>query len=144
MISKWGILHQSGRATASTSCAVDRPVLSAPQARCSTPDSKRPTRWTCPAVGSPGFQRDVDAIKGRILCGARLTEALDDVQLLPAVALSMVNVGEAAGRLPATFEPLGDTHDRAVRAAVNCALGLLEPVVTLALVSWSVPWRCSW
>ena len=51
--------------------------------------------------------------------------------VLPPVALSMVMVGEEAGRLPVTFERLSRLYDREVKASVKKALGLLEPAVKI-------------
>ena len=47
--------------------------------------------------------------------------------------MSMVEVGESAGRLPITFERLGKLYDREVKDAVKRALGMLEPLVTVML-----------
>lgn len=85
------------------------------------------------AVSLPSVRDKLDAARGRILGGARLGEALDAEEVLPPVALSMVMVGEEAGRLPITFERLSRLYDREVKAAVKKALGLLEPVVTVLL-----------
>ena len=85
------------------------------------------------AVALPRVRDGIDAARERILGGARLGEALEEQQVLPPVALSMVMVGEEAGRLPITFERLSRLYDREVKAAVKRALGLLEPVVTVLL-----------
>jgi type IV pilus assembly protein PilC len=85
------------------------------------------------AVVSPRLREGVLAVRGRILGGNRLGEAFAEARLLPPVALSMVKVGEEAGRLPATFERLGRLYDREVRDVVKRALGLLEPIVTVVL-----------
>jgi type II secretory pathway component PulF len=85
------------------------------------------------SVGAPEFRRRIGAANASILGGARLGEAIEKAELLPAVALSMVKVGEEAGRLPITFERLSRLYDREVKAAVKRALGLLEPVVTVLL-----------
>ena len=47
--------------------------------------------------------------------------------------MSMVQVGESAGRLPVTCERLGKIYDREVKDAVKKALGMLEPLVTVLL-----------
>lgn len=69
----------------------------------------------------------------RILGGSRLSEAVSTNELLPPVALSMLQVGEEAGRLPITFERLGRLYDREVKEQVKRALALLEPIVTVLL-----------
>lgn len=85
------------------------------------------------AVASPRFRDRILQAKERILGGARLIDAAAEVHLLPPVAMSMVRVGEEAGRLPVTFERLSEIYDREVKAAVKRALSLLEPVVTVVL-----------
>ena len=85
------------------------------------------------SVSSPRFRANIEDVRARILGGARLTEAAQEIDLLPPVALSMVKVGEEAGRLPVTFDRLSQLYDREVKAAVRRALSLLEPVVTVVL-----------
>jgi type II secretory pathway component PulF len=85
------------------------------------------------AVALPDLRERIDAARERILGGARLAEALEEEEVLPPVAMSMVKVGEEAGRLPITFERLGRLYDREVKAAVKKALGLMEPLVTVLL-----------
>lgn len=85
------------------------------------------------AVSLPRIRAGIAMVRERILGGARLGEALAEAAVLPPVALSMVAVGEEAGRLPVTFERLSRLYDREVKAAVKRALGLLEPVITVLL-----------
>lgn len=85
------------------------------------------------SAASPAFRDRVLRAKDRILGGSRLIDATEEVDLLPPVALSMIKVGEEAGRLPTTFERLGAQYDREVKAAVRRALSLLEPIVTVVL-----------
>ena len=85
------------------------------------------------AVSLPRVRAGLDRTRERILAGARLGEALRAEAVLPPVALSMVYVGEEAGRLPATFDRLSQLYDREVKAGVKKALGLLEPIVTVLL-----------
>ncbi|MBZ0151035.1 MAG: type II secretion system F family protein [Planctomycetes bacterium] len=85
------------------------------------------------AVALPRVRDGLEGARERILGGARLGEALEAEAVLPPVALSMVKVGEEAGRLPITFERLGRLYDREVKDAVKKALGLLEPIVTVLL-----------
>lgn len=85
------------------------------------------------SVADPRMRDSLEGCRNRILGGARLGEALQEHKIMPPVALSMVLVGEEAGRLPITFERLSRLYDREVKAAVKRALGLLEPVVTVLL-----------
>ena len=85
------------------------------------------------AIAAKGTREAILGSRDAILGGAKLTEALDDIDLLPPVAMSMVRVGEEAGKLSGTFERLSKVYDREVKDAVKKALGLLEPIVTVML-----------
>lgn len=85
------------------------------------------------AVALPRLRRRIHESRERIVGGARLGEAFQAAEVMPPVALSMVKVGEEAGRLPITFERLSRLYDREVKEAVKKALGLLEPAVTVLL-----------
>ena len=85
------------------------------------------------SVAYPNLRSRIDASRDRILGGSQLADALEAEQVLPPVAMSMVKVGESAGRLPVTFERLGKLYDREVKDAVKRALGMLEPLVTVFL-----------
>lgn len=85
------------------------------------------------AVTAPQFRSKIDSSRERIVGGSRLGEAFEEAEVMPPVALSMLKVGEEAGRLPITFERLSRLYDREVKEAVKKALGLLEPIVTVAL-----------
>ncbi|MFM1871239.1 MAG: hypothetical protein RL398_661 [Planctomycetota bacterium] len=88
---------------------------------------------TASAIGVKASRERVRAVHDHILGGARLGESVAQFGLLPPVALSMVRVGEEAGRLPTTFARLGRLYDREVKEQVKRALTLLEPIVTVAL-----------
>lgn len=85
------------------------------------------------SVSLPSLRERIEEARERILGGARLGEALEAEEVLPPVAMSMVKVGEEAGRLPITFERLGRLYDREVKTAVKKALALMEPIVTVLL-----------
>lgn len=85
------------------------------------------------AIAARGTREAILDSRDAIVGGAKLTEALDEIDLLPPVAMSMVRVGEEAGKLPGTFERLSRVYDREVKDAVRKALGLLEPIVTVML-----------
>lgn len=88
---------------------------------------------TAATIGMRGPRERIKQVHDRILGGARLGEAVGQYELLPPVALSMVRVGEEAGRLPTTFERLSKLYDREVKEKVKRALSLLEPIVTVGL-----------
>ena len=73
------------------------------------------------------------AARESILGGSKICDAFDEHEVLPPVALGMVQVGEDSGRLPMSFTRLSTMYDREAKDAVTRAIGFLEPAVTVLL-----------
>ncbi len=65
--------------------------------------------------------------------GGALAYALGKSKKFPKMALQMINVGEETGKLDTMLMKVADTYDREVRTAIDRALALLVPVLTLGL-----------
>ncbi len=88
---------------------------------------------TAAAVSLPRLATALREVRERLLGGNKLTDAFAEFEVMPPIALSMVRVGEDSGRLPQSFARLAAVYDREVRESVKRAIGLLEPIVTVAL-----------
>jgi type II secretory pathway component PulF len=86
-----------------------------------------------PALSLPSLRNGLRQSKEKILAGSKVHSALQEVRLLPPVALGMVRIGEESGDLPKCFDRLGRMYDREAKAAVKRALAMLEPAVVVAL-----------
>ncbi|MFQ5505174.1 MAG: type II secretion system F family protein [Planctomycetota bacterium] len=76
-----------------------------------------------------GFLR----VREKLMEGTNLSQCCSEEAVLPPLALGMVRVGESSGTLPGTFGRLARQYDRAAKAAVQRAIGLLEPMITVFL-----------
>ncbi len=80
----------------------------------------------------------------QVSAGQTLTDAFRDLGLLPAMVIRMLRVGENTGALDTALRNVDYFYTRDVREAVDKAMRLLEPTLTLGLglvmafIMWSV------
>jgi type IV pilus assembly protein PilC len=80
----------------------------------------------------------------QISAGESLTETFKNLGVFPALVIRMLRVGEATGALDTSLRNVNYFYTRDVREAVDKAMKMLEPTLTmglgvvLALIMWSV------
>lgn len=76
----------------------------------------------------------------RVKEGDALTPTLQASPIFPSTVISMVDVGEQSGALPAMLLKVADNYENEADASINAALTLLEPalIVFLAVVVGSI------
>ena len=67
--------------------------------------------------------------------GGGIARRLEAQKVLPAMAVSMIAVGEETGRLPAMLEQVAKGYDVEVKRSVRKLLSLLEPALILLLTA---------
>jgi len=83
----------------------------------------------------------------RVRQGAALSRSLEETQVVPDLAVEMIEVGESTGALPAMLNSVADFYEEDVSTSVSAALTLIEPiilifmgiVVVLVLISLYMP-----
>lgn len=79
------------------------------------------------------ISRDIrDAING-VIAGQRLGDGMKKSKWFPNLLLEMIAVGEETGNMEETLNVVGDYYTKEVDVAVQRALGILEPCITLVL-----------
>ena len=77
----------------------------------------------------------LDGVIAKLREGQGLGRPLMETGLYPKLAVHMVLVGEETGRLEEMLIRVADVYDREVQTAVKRLLGLLEPMLILALAA---------
>lgn len=72
-------------------------------------------------------------IADKLKAGKRLAEPMLEANVFPRLAVHMIQVGEETGQLEPMLLKVADTYDAEVKATVDRALALLEPVLILGL-----------
>jgi general secretion pathway protein F len=84
-------------------------------------------------LGHPLLGRRLLAVHAEVAAGSSLARALEGSGLLPPIALDLVATGETTGRLPALLERAASALENELRARVDIALALLEPLLVVAV-----------
>ncbi|MEZ5988453.1 MAG: type II secretion system F family protein [Planctomycetota bacterium] len=85
------------------------------------------------ALALEPMRRAFTRVREQILQGRSLTSALASERAMPPLALSMLRLGEDSGNLPLAFQRLSVQYEREAKGAVQKAISLLEPAVTILL-----------
>ncbi|HKS13368.1 MAG TPA: type II secretion system F family protein [Pseudomonas sp.] len=75
----------------------------------------------------------VDLALARVRNGGSLAAALHDDQLLPSLALQMIEVGEQAGQLDRVLLKVADVFDQQAQRSIDRLLAALVPTLTLVM-----------
>ena len=86
------------------------------------------------------FARAIQQAHDRVQDGESLTSPLRASAVFPSTVISMIDVGEQTGALPAMLLKVADTYDDDVDNSISSALSLLEPalIIFLAVVVGSI------
>jgi type IV pilus assembly protein PilC len=67
----------------------------------------------------------------RVREGAQLSRSLEETQVVPDLAVEMIEVGESTGALPAMLNSVADFYEEDVSTSVAAALTLIEPIILI-------------
>lgn len=79
------------------------------------------------------ISEDIDAATDGVVEGNRFGDGLKKSKWLPTLLLEMTSVGEQTGKLEDTLTVVGDYYTKEVTTAVEQALGIMEPCITIVL-----------
>jgi len=85
------------------------------------------------SVGNRAMSQAVGAATGRIREGASLTAALESTNMLEALPLEMVKVGEQTGALGDMLSAVAEFYDEELDTQMAAVLSLLEPVLLVLM-----------
>ena len=80
-------------------------------------------------VVSSAVQQVHDAVKE----GEGVAAPLDSTKIMPAMVISMIEVGEETGKLPEMLEKIANTYDEEVDLAVEALTAMIEPLMIMFL-----------
>ncbi len=67
----------------------------------------------------------------RVREGAPLSRSLDETQVVPDLAIEMIEVGESTGALPQMLNSVAEFYEEDVSTSVAAALTLIEPLILI-------------
>lgn len=84
-------------------------------------------------TGNVIVQDRIDSITEDIKKGSALSSLIKKVEVFPPMLISMVTIGEESGALEDMLERTSDFYDQELEAAMTQLVGLVEPVMILAM-----------
>lgn len=84
------------------------------------------------------YAEAVREVRGLVLRGMSLADALRSVRLFAPMLCNMVGIGETSGDLESMMEKTADYYDDEVKLATDRLLGLLEPAIILVMAGFVV------
>ncbi len=85
------------------------------------------------SVGNRVLRQGLAQASERVRSGASLSAALQEIAVLPPLAVQMARVGEESGHLASMLGQVADSLDEETQEGINRALALLEPALILGL-----------
>jgi general secretion pathway protein F len=85
------------------------------------------------ALGNEVFARALDKVARTLKEGGGLAAPLAEARIFPRLAVDLVSVGEESGQLEAMLIKAADIYDREVQRALERAVALLVPLLTIGL-----------
>jgi len=85
------------------------------------------------SLGSRFIRRGVETATERVREGQTLSRSLDEQNVLPELAVEMLEVGESTGALPAMLTSVAEFYEEDVQTALGAALALIEPVILIVM-----------
>lgn len=79
------------------------------------------------------ISKDIAHAAEGVIAGRRLCDGLKESENLPALLLEMTGVGEETGNLEDTLNVINEYYTDEVSLAVDRALGILEPAITIVM-----------
>lgn len=84
-------------------------------------------------IGNQVIASSLDAVSKGAKEGKGIVMPLTDANVFPALALSMIKVGEDSGQLDEMLLKVASTYEKTLRETVRRFMSLLEPVLILAM-----------
>lgn len=79
-------------------------------------------------LGNKAMEITLKTTHDRIMAGNDIASSLDP-EVFPRLAMRMVAVGEASGRLPTVLEKVSDVYDDQIEGSILMATSLFEPII---------------
>ena len=86
-----------------------------------------------PSLGNEYFIVNMRLIRDNVLSGARISDSFEQRNILPALALTKIRMGETTGTLDKQFEFLAKYYSKKLDDAIDSLGKIIEPVVMLVI-----------
>jgi type IV pilus assembly protein PilC len=93
----------------------------------------RSIELTAAVVGNKVYEDILRDVAERVKAGSSLSDAFAKHSEIPQIMSGMIKVGEETGSVGSILKTLGNFYGREVNEAVNTMVGLIEPIMIVAM-----------
>lgn len=86
-----------------------------------------------PTLGNKTLERDLGAISGDLASGLSMSKSLSRVPFFPGFVISLIGVGEEAGRLDEALLEVAVSYEKQLDEQMKIMSSLVEPILILAV-----------
>lgn len=88
---------------------------------------------TAGVLSLPSYRRAILGVRGRVMDGSEMSEALEDTRCFGPDVVAVVNSGEETGRLPESLDKIADDYEEQVEYMIKNLGNLVQPVLIVGL-----------
>lgn len=88
---------------------------------------------TAGVIGNKVYQDILKNAVEKVKSGSSFSDALNGYEEVPSIMSQMIKVGEETGSINKILKTLGRFYDRSAKEAVDTLVGLIEPIMIVAL-----------
>ena len=88
---------------------------------------------TVPTLGSKALEEDLKILSKDVTSGVSVAKSLSKIPFFPGFVISLIGVGEEAGRLDEAFLEVAATYERQLDERIKVMSSLIEPVLILSI-----------
>ncbi len=86
-----------------------------------------------PTLGNRVFERDLGAVSGDLASGLSMAKSLSKVPFFPGFVISIIGVGEEAGRLDEALLEVAISYEKQMDEQIKIISSLIEPLLILSI-----------
>jgi len=88
---------------------------------------------TVPALGSRALEKELRVVSKDLSSGLTVAKSLSKISFFPGFVISLIGVGEEAGRLDEAFLEIATTYEKQLDEQIKVMSSLIEPVLILGI-----------
>jgi type II secretory pathway component PulF len=88
---------------------------------------------TSGVLGLSSFRRAIQGVKGEVMHGSEMSEAIEATRCFPSDVVAIINSGEETGKLPESLDKIADDYEEQVEYMIKNLGTLIQPLLMVGM-----------
>ncbi len=88
---------------------------------------------TSDVLGLSSFRRAIRGVKGEVMDGTELSEAIEQTRCFPSDVVAIIGSGEETGKLPESLDKIADDYEEQVEYMIRNLGQLIQPILMVVM-----------